>query len=159
MSEDGARTQLGGTPLAVDYTRDRLARRDIALFVAGPVIWSVHFMAVYLVAEAGCTGDGPGLDVFDPPVPVTFTLAATAVAALASLAAAWWSYRAWKAPDDQPAAADDRPSADEAAEAGRGAGPEDRDPGRPLAFVGLLHALLSFVGVLLVGLPALVLTC
>ena len=39
------------------------------MFVAGPVIWSVHFLLVYLVTEAGCSGDGPGLRLFDPPVP------------------------------------------------------------------------------------------
>jgi uncharacterized protein (DUF2267 family) len=45
------------------------------MFVAGPVIWSVHFMLVYLVVEAGCSGDGPGLRLFDPPVPTVVTLA------------------------------------------------------------------------------------
>ncbi|MDQ4145306.1 MAG: hypothetical protein M3198_16505 [Actinomycetota bacterium] len=37
------------------------------------------------MAEAGCTGDGPGLQLFDPPVPTIVTLAAAAVAAVACL--------------------------------------------------------------------------
>ena len=64
---DGSRTAPEGTPFAVDVSRDRRARFALAMFVAGPVIWSVHFLLVYLVTEAGCTGDGPGLRLFDPP--------------------------------------------------------------------------------------------
>ena len=57
------------------------ARVVWVVFLGGPVIWFAHFMLVYLVAEAGCTGDGPGLDAVRPPVPDAVTLAATAVAA------------------------------------------------------------------------------
>jgi len=138
----GATTAAEGTPFAVDVSRDRRARSAIALFVSGPVIWSVHFMVVYLVAEAGCTGDGPGLELFDPPVPTVVTLAATVVAALACLASAAWGYRRWRA---------DR------AEAADGAGLEPPDLGGRLAFAGWLMSLLGVVTVLLVGLPALVL--
>ena len=80
-SGDGSRTAPEGTPFAVDVSRDRRARFALAMFVAGPVIWSVHFLLVYLVTEAGCSGDGPGLTLFDPPVPKAVTLAATAAAA------------------------------------------------------------------------------
>jgi hypothetical protein len=132
---DGARAGTSGTPVAVDVARDRGARRHLALFLAGPVIWSAHFLLVYLVVEAGCTGDGPGLQLFDPPVPTLVTLAATAVAALATLACAAWDYRRWREGPQEP----------------------DADDGyrRSLAFAGLLLALLSFVSVLFVGLPAL----
>ncbi|MGH8929095.1 MAG: hypothetical protein ACRDZO_00250 [Egibacteraceae bacterium] len=136
---DGARTGVGGTAVAVDVSRDRRARRTLVLLVAGPVIWSAHFMFVYLVVEAGCTGDGPGLRLLNPPVPGIVTLAATAVAALAALACAWWSYRRWRASPNAPNE------------------PEDDEPGGPLAFTGLLLSLLSFVTILFVGLPALVL--
>jgi heme/copper-type cytochrome/quinol oxidase subunit 3 len=85
---DGSRTAGEGTPFAVDVSRDRRARWALAMFVAGPVIWSAHFMLVYLVVEAGCTGGGPGLRVFDPPVPTVVTLLVTAAAALACLATA-----------------------------------------------------------------------
>jgi hypothetical protein len=118
------------------------------MFVAGPVIWSVHFLLVYLVAEAGCSGDGPGLSVFDPPVPKVVTLAATAAAAAAALACAMWWYRRWRGSGSEPAA-------DEAADLAGGR--TDRDRGGTLAFAGFLLSLLSIVTVLFVGLPALVL--
>ncbi len=125
-------------------SRDRRARRTLALFVAGPVIWAAHFMLVYLVVEAGCTGDGPGLRLFNPPVPAVVTLAATAVAALATLACAWGSARRWRASPDEPEAGD-LPE-----------GLPGDDHRRSLAFIGLLLSSLSFVSILFVGLPALV---
>jgi hypothetical protein len=146
--EDGSRTAVEGTPFAVDVSRDRRTRSVLAMFVAGPIIWSVHFMLVYLVAEAGCTGDGPGLQLFDPPVPKAVTLAATAAAAVAALACAGWSWRRWRASSDQPAA-------DEAGDLAGGL--EDFDRGGTLAFSGFLLSLLSVVTILFVGLPALVL--
>lgn len=138
---EGATTGGRGTPTAVDVSGNARARTTMALFVAGPVIWSAHFMVIYLVVEAGCTGDGPGLRVFDPPVPTVVTLAATAVAALACLATAGWGYRRWRA--DQHVRAD---------EAG---GLEPPDRGGSLAFAGFLLSLLGFVTVLFNGLPAL----
>jgi hypothetical protein len=145
---DGSRTAPEGTPLAVDVSRDRRMRSALAMFVAGPLIWSVHFMVVYLVTEAGCTGDGPGLRLFDPPVPKVVTLAVTAAAAVAALACAGWSWRRWQASGSLPAA-------DEAGDlAGR---LPDRDRGGTLAFTGFLLSLLSVVTILFVGLPALVL--
>jgi hypothetical protein len=147
-SGDGSTTAVSGTPLAVDVSRDRRARITFVVFLAGPVIWSVHFVLVYLVTEAGCTGDGPGLVLFDPPVPTVVTLAATAVAAVASLGFAAWAYRRWRATSQEPAA-------DEASDLSGGL--EDRNRGGTLAFAGFLLSLLSFVTVLFVGLPALVL--
>lgn len=138
---DGSRTAGEGTPFAVDVSRDRRARWPLFMFVAGPVIWSVHFLLVYLVTEAGCSGDGPGLRLFDPPVPKAVTLAATAAAAAAALGCATWWYRRWQASEHEP-------SADEAA---------DHDRGETLAFTGFLLSLLSVVAILFVGLPALVL--
>jgi hypothetical protein len=145
---DGSRTAGEGTPFAVDVSRDRRARWALAMFVSGPVIWSVHFMLVYLVTEAGCSGDGPGLRLFDPPVPKAVTLAATAAAAAAALACAGWSYRRWRASEHQPAA-------DEAGDVAGGL--TERDRGGTLAFAGFLLSLLSVVTILFVGLPALVL--
>ena len=142
-SGDGSRTAAEGTSFAVDVSRDRRARFALAMFVAGPVIWSVHFLLVYLVVEAGCTGDGPGLTLFDPPVPKVVTLAVTAAAAVAALACAGWSWRRW------------RTNAAEAADLAGGL--QDRDRGGTLAFAGFLLSLLSVVTILLVGLPALVL--
>ena len=120
------------------------------MFLGGPVIWFAHFMIVYLVAEAGCTGDGPGLRAFDPPVPSAVTLATTAVAAAGCLMIAAWAYRRWVT--TRHGAAADAPS-------GLSGAREDRDGGATLAFAGLLLSLFSFVAVLFVGLPALVLEC
>ncbi|MBA2556394.1 MAG: hypothetical protein H0V12_03450 [Chloroflexi bacterium] len=139
--EEGAATAQRGTPVPVDLSGDPRARSTIALFLAGPVIWSAHFLVVYFVVEAGCTGEGPGLAVFNPPVPTVVTLVATAVAAVACLLAAAWAYRRWRH--------DRRPSTD-----------ADRAPvltGGSLAFAGYVLSLLGFVTVLFVGLPALVL--
>jgi hypothetical protein len=141
---DGSRTAEEGTPFAVDVSRDRRVRWPLFMFVAGPVIWSVHFLLVYLVTEAGCSGDGPGLRLFDPPVPKVVTLAATAAAAVAALGCATWWYRRWQAGEHEPAA-------DEAADLA------DHDRGGTLAFTGFLLSLLSVVAILFVGLPALVL--
>jgi hypothetical protein len=118
------------------------------MFVSGPVIWSVHFLLVYLVTEAGCSGDGPGLRLFDPPVPKAVTLAATAAAAAATLGCAAWWYRRWQAGEHEPVADG---AADLAGDL------DDNDRGGTLAFTGFLLSLLSVVAVLFVGLPALVL--
>jgi hypothetical protein len=130
-------TAAKGTAAAVDVTVDPRTRTTVVVFLAGPVILILHFLVVYLVAEAGCTGDGPGLNLFDPPVPTVATLVATGVAALACCGSAWWGYRRWRS----------APSGDY----------EELVDHRPLALVGLLMSLLALVTVLLVGLPALVL--
>lgn len=132
----GRTTGVHGTAFAVDLTADRRARDIWVVLLGGPLIWISHFMVVYLVAEAGCTGDGPGLEVFDPPVPTVLTLAATAVAAVACLGFAVWGYRRWAVGrSDREHLGDD---------SGR----------RPLAFIGFLLSVGSLVSVLLVGLPA-----
>jgi hypothetical protein len=144
----GSTTGPSGTPIAVDVSRDRRARIIWVVFLAGPVTWFAHFMLVYLVVEAGCTGDGPGLVLFDPPVPTVVTLAATAVAAVVCLWCAWWGYRRWQASQDGPELDVSR---------GQSGDPEHSDRSGTLAFAGLLLSLLSFVAILLEGLPALVL--
>jgi hypothetical protein len=144
--QDGSRTAEEGTPFAVDVSADRRARWALAMFVAGPLIWSAHFLLVYLIVEAGCSGDGPGLRLFAPPVAKVATLAATAAAAAAALAGAGWSWRRWRASGQEPAAD----------EAGGPAGShQGGDLGGTLAFAGLLLSLLALVTVLAVGLPAL----
>lgn len=146
---DGSTTGPSGTPIAVDVSRDLRARIIWVVFLAGPVTWFAHFMLVYLVVEAGCTGGGPGLVVFDTPVPTIVTLAATAVAAVVCLWCARWGYRRWRASRDGP-------EPDVARDASRDQGEPDDHSGT-LAFAGFLLSLLSFGTVLLVGLPALVL--
>jgi hypothetical protein len=139
-AEGGATTAGQGTPAPVDVGVDRRSLTTIALALAGPVIWSVHFMVVYLVVEAGCTGDGRGLDVFDPPVPTVTTHLATAVAVAACLACAGLAYRRWR--QEQQAAS---------------VGGEADESAGTLPFVAFLLCLLGVITVLFVGLPALVL--
>jgi hypothetical protein len=133
---EGRLTGADGTPVAVDVSRDRSARIVWVAFLGGPVTWIAHFMLVYLVAETGCSGDGRGFELFDPPVPAATTLAATGLAVLACVGFALWSYRRWQAGDQAPGATDGT-----------------------MAFVGFLLALFSAVAVVFVGLPALVLEC
>lgn len=141
--ESGALTAPEGTPVAVDITRDLRARDTWVVLLAGPVIWFAHFMVVYMVAEAGCTGSGPGLHLLDPPVPATVTVVATIIAVVACLGFAGWSFRRSRTgiPDGE---ADDEVAA--------------RGRHRELAFVGMLLSLLSALAVLFVGAPALVFT-
>jgi hypothetical protein len=145
---DGSTTAVGGTPVAVDVSGDRRARVIWAVFLAGPVIWFAHFMVVYMATEAGCSGDGPGLEVFDPPVPTIVTLVATVVAALGCVWCAAWAWRRWRnRARVQPWGVTDDLSADL----------EQGDRDGLLALAGFLLSVLSFVSVLLVGLPALAL--
>ena len=143
----GSATAAGGTPVPVDLAPDRRARRIWVVLLGGPVIWFAHFMVVYLVAEAGCTGGGAGLGAFDPPVPRIVTVASTAIAALACAAVAWRGHRLWRALD--AGALDDTDRHGEGA--GWGVG---RDPGGALAYAGFLLASVFTVAVLFVGVPA-----
>lgn len=140
----GARTAGEGTPVPVDLGRDREARSVWVVFLAGPVIWVTHFMVVYLVAEAGCTGDGPGLTAFDPPVPALVTVVATLLAAGGCLATSAWGLRWWRRDHD-------RPASQELAShewCGRAT----------VAFVGALLSALSVAAVLFVGVAGVVFT-
>jgi hypothetical protein len=128
-------TAAKGTAAPVDVTVDPRARTTIVALLAGPVILIAHFLVVYLVAEAGCTGDGEGLDIFDPPVPTVATAVATVVAVVAAVASVWWNYRRWRSE-------------------GRSGELVDR---RPLAFVGFVMSVLTVFTVLLVGGPVLLL--
>jgi hypothetical protein len=135
---DELATASRGTPAPVDVSVDSRAVTAIIVLLAGPVISSIHFMVVYLVVEAGCTGDGPGLRAFDPPVPTVVTVVATAGAALACAATAWWGFARWRALRRM------RPDA----------GTDELVDRQPLAFGGFLLSLLGLATVLFVGLPA-----
>jgi hypothetical protein len=144
----GARTSAEGTPVAVDVSPDRQARVALAAFLGGPATALTHFMLVYLVVEAGCTGDGPGLRAFDPPVTDIVTLVATALAGAGCLGFAAWNLSRWRGRSrEENDELDDRSDDLEAP-----------DTGGSLALSGLLLALLSLVTVLFVGLPALFLS-
>ena len=141
----GGTTAVDGTPMAVDIGHHHQARLTWIAFLAGPVIWFGHFMLVYTVAEAGCTGAGAGLRFFDPPVPVLTTIVTTPLAAIACLGAAFWAYRRWRGGTDTSAPVTD----------GRFRGSGDDERGGSLAFAGMLLSLVSFLSVLFVGVSAL----
>lgn len=138
QGDRGELIPVEGTPMAVDISRDRRAWLTWAVLLAGPLVATAHFSLAYFVSEAGCTGDGPGLDLFDPPVPAAVTLAVTAAAALACLAATAWAYRRWRAGQREPGSDDNAAF---------------------MAFAGFLLSALSFVTVLFVGVPAPFLQC
>ncbi|MBW3657521.1 MAG: hypothetical protein KY457_02710 [Actinobacteria bacterium] len=147
--DEGGLSASSGTPVPVDVERDRRSRRAWVVFLAGPVIWITHFMVVYLIAEAGCTGDGALLDRFDPPVPVVATWVATVVAVPAAAAAAAWAWRSWRRGHPDPV--DLTPHA-----RGSTRGPLQESP---LAFAGFLLSALSVIAILFTAAPALVLSC
>jgi hypothetical protein len=124
-SGEGARTEASGTPFPVQISRDPQAWITAFIFAGGPILWFAHFMLVYVVAEAGCTGEGQGLRSFNPPVPLVVTLAATAVFASAVAGVAVWAFRRWR-----------------------------RDVHGPMAFGGFLLSSLSLIAILWVGVPA-----
>lgn len=125
----------------------RAAANVWVLFLAGPVIWSLHFVSVYVVAEAVCATGGFDARVVGLRVLSFITVAATliAVAAIAFFAAHAW--RRWRdghvasgtgAPRDEPGPAD---------EVGHNE--------TVLALGGVLLGAVFFVAVLFVGVPAL----
>ena len=138
----GARTGVGGTPYPVDVSDDRQVRRTWLVLLAGPLIGLSHFMLVYLVAEAGCTGSGTGLRVLDPPVPEVVTVATTVVAAAACLAAAALGYQRWRSGRDGTRADDLAGDAD------------GLDRRQALGLAGFLLSSFFFLVVLFVGVPA-----
>jgi hypothetical protein len=146
--EAGGLSATGGTPVPVDVSLDRSNRGAWAVLLAGPVIWITHFMTVYLIAEAGCTGDGALLDLFDPPVPVVATIVATVVAVPLAAAAAVWAWRGWRSGERRRPAAPDAPPQVAAAAGVRR---------RSVAFTGFLLSAFSVVAILFTAAPALVL--
>lgn len=140
-----AMTSPTGTPYPVDISGDIRSRWIWPLFIGGPVIWFVHFMVVYLVAEAGCTGSGPGLEQLAPPVPRVVSVVATVVAVLACLALALVAHRRRRSQQAEAAHAapgDDDPS-----------GPAGADRS-DIFLAGIILSLLSAGSVLAVGVPA-----
>lgn len=147
-SGEGAFAPAGGTPVPVDVSADRRVRLTWVAFLAGPTVWFTHFMVVYLVAEAGCTGGGPGLRLLDPPAPVVVTLVATVLAAALCAAAAAWAFARWQ---------ESRRTLEAAPDAGQSLSGEFDDDHRrgALGFAGFLLSSFSVLAVLFTGAPAL----
>jgi hypothetical protein len=122
--------------------------RDVTQFspqwltmLAGPLVWTVHFLVLYTLSEFGCRGGwlrGEWLGLPAAPVAIAFvTLVALAVSGLA----AWRAYRHWRA--------------GEAGQAGNWTDVESRD--RFIQVAGWLLGLLFTFLILLTALPAVVL--
>ena len=141
LADRGSMTAPRGTPYPVDVASDRPARVIWAALLAGPVILMLHFTVVYLVAEAGCTGEGPGLSAFDSPVVEIVTIAATAGGAAGCLLVAAWNVRRWRASAPTARATSGWPFGDV----------DDDDGAGAVAFAGALLASLSAATVILVG--------
>lgn len=103
----------------------------VALFLAGPVIWYLHFWGVYLLAEAGCFAARTAES--QPAWLVVVILVTTVAAAGAIVWTTWLAWRRWR---DRDETSRDRPA---------------------LYFIGFLLGPLFAVATLFVGLPAAVL--
>lgn len=118
------------------------------LFLAGPTVWFLHFMAVYLVVEAVCTGGRAERALWGLPLVSTFTLLATVGAVVVIVGFAVAAYRRWR--DIEGVVPHQKDEREEEAVA--------RGHDRALAFAGFALGLLFILGVLFTGLPALWLT-
>lgn len=107
------------------------------LFIAGPILWFGHFMAVYLFAEAACTS-ALDTEMFGLGVIELVTLVLTAVAALVTLGVAVVAHRRWLA-SAPPSLFD------------------TDEGGSTLVLAGALLGYVSVIAILFVGLPAAVL--
>lgn len=100
-----------------------------AVLLAGPVIWIVHFAVVYLVAEAACAPNvAERWSALGGRTLDGFVVVATIVAGMACLVATAFAWRAMREPDASP-----------------------------LHLASVVLAIGSFLSVIAVGAPALVL--
>ncbi|MGH9008744.1 MAG: hypothetical protein ACRDYF_02740 [Acidimicrobiia bacterium] len=118
------------------------------LFLAGPVIWTLHFFAVYLLAEAVCATGGFDARVAGLRILSFLTVAAT-VAAVGAIA--FFAQRAWRRWRHPPVAT---ATATGAVAARPSASADQRESETVLALGGVLLGALFLVAVLFVGLPA-----
>ncbi len=122
--------------------------RLTALFLAGPLIWMSHFMAVYVLGEAVCAADVEaqflGLHVFS-----SLTLIATMAAGAATIVTTVCAYRRWR-------------SSGVGWNGSQGGGDgvsHDAEQEGHLALAGWLLGTLFVISLVFVGLPAAVLAC
>lgn len=102
------------------------------LLLGGPVIWFVHFMAVYLAAEIGCKLVRFDIALLGVPGVSVVTIGATVLAEVALVVATARALQRWRR--------------------GRGAGEEAK-----VAFAGILLGAFSVIAVVFTAVPALVL--
>lgn len=118
------------------------------LFLAGPTVWFLHFMAVYLVVEAVCTGGRVERELWGLPLVSAFTVLTMVAAVVVIAGFAVAAYRRWRDIEVEVSQQHDEREEEAAA----------RGHDRALAFAGFALGLLFIVAVLFTGLPALWLT-
>ena len=63
---------------------------------ASPVIWSVHLLIGYMVAEAACMTNMLAFNIMGVSALLVFLVALTLLAMGGIAWNAWWSYRSWR---------------------------------------------------------------
>lgn len=76
---------------------DRQSSRSLwSGFLVGPVVWAVHFLAVYIIAEGACMGGNIIFPIIDSSIIYIYV----GIITLAALAIVLWkgivSYRLWR---------------------------------------------------------------
>ena len=137
----------GDEPDASADPRSRRQFRTMAvLLLAGPVIWSAHFMVVYLQAEAVCDSGAADDEVLGVPLASAVTIVLTVVALAATLAFTGAAWRRWRGGgggwNEVPPAHRTEP---------------DAEPETPLALVGVMLGVLFSLAIAFTGAPAVVL--
>ncbi len=132
---------------SADPRSQRRFRTMAVLLLAGPVIWSTHFMVVYLQAEAVCDSRAADDEVLGVAVASAVTIVATVVALVASLAFTRGAWQRWRRGgggwNEVPPARRTGPAA---------------EPETPLALVGVMLGVVFSLAIAFTGLPAVVLT-
>lgn len=112
-------------------------RRTWALFLAGPILWFGHFMAVYLLVESACAAGGTAAELLGLDVVALVTVVATAGAFALAVGVAVLSLREWRRRPGDVLAGGERASG--------------------VALGAMLLAILFAIAILFTGYPALVL--
>lgn len=112
--------------------------------LAGPVLWSVHFLVSYLLVETLCR-TGPSVKILGGSGISFIVIALTALALIATGLFSWRSYRGWR---DRHAGRSLRGELSETSHWFEG-------PADFMYFSGFLLSVLFAATILMVGLPAL----
>ena len=119
---------------------DRQTRDTLWTLITTPTVWALHFLLCYVFAAFECA---PNEAIFEPIAVSRYAIAGLTALALAVIGyVGLRSFKEWRFNQGSFPHADDTP--------------EDRE--RFLEFSSLLLAALSFIAVLFVALPALLLT-
>ncbi|KQT85474.1 hypothetical protein [Aurantimonas sp. Leaf443] len=115
-------------------------RDDLWTLIVSPSVWAIHFLLSYVVAAYRCA---PNVAVFESIAGARVMIAVITAVALAVIALVFLrSYREWRAEGGKPPHDEDSPA--------------DRE--RFLEFSTILLSGLSFISVVFVALPALLIT-